>query len=209
MLDFTEEFTDNGHQRAWFQSKKRQGLYILDNPFALKDELWEELQNNLQRQHDFIYKSPNGWTYKVKIDDNDQIGLLGWRSDGSSKQQSSSKSSSSKPKPKGQQAITGYTGKPLPAAVKEKKYVDVEVKYSDNPSTINEILSNGYMNGEIWRLQDIKGMIGLDADNNPVETTQFIVVRSKEYTDNPKPKPKENSPDEDMDQEQGMDEEPN
>lgn len=209
MLELAQYFSDNGSKYAWKKSRTREGLYYLDNAYALTQELFDELESNLEDEAEYTYQSPSGWTYKVKKDDDDSVGIIGWKR-GESKQQTSSSTgggsksySGSKPYTKSSYsgnttAKTVVSAKPEP----QKMLTDVEVKHTDDINTVNEILNSGYANNQLWRYEGHVNMTELvEIPNNEgvVETKMQIVphhilVRSKIFVPRSNPTPTNSNP---------------
>lgn len=176
MLSFQNYFQQNNQeQRPWKQIPNREGLYALANPYVLDNQLYEELSQNLNPEHDSTYHSQSGWSYRVKIRDNGELGVIGWKARQQSGGQTGKSSSygSKQPYQKG--------------STEAKQYVDVEVKHTENVSTVNEILSAGYMNQEMWRLQSIINMPELNEDGKVSVVPHYILVRKKEFVPQTQP----------------------
>jgi hypothetical protein len=177
MIQFDQYYNeDSNEEKPWKTIPNREGLYVLANPFALSNELFNELQQNLEPTADHTYKSPNGFTYKTKIRNDGQLSIIGW-----------------KQKPQGQQGgyqkgsyTKSYGQKPSDSS-EAKQFVDVEVAHTENISTVNEILSNGYMKGEYWRVHGIVNMPELLADGKVQVVPHFVLVRKKEFVPVAKP----------------------
>lgn len=167
MLEFEQYFQDNGKEKPWRAIPNREGLYVLDNPFVLDPQLAMELQENLEPQADYDYKSPNGWSYRVKINNEGNLSIIGWKA-------------KTKQSGGGYQQKT-YSKQSGQAIQQAKQYVDVEVKHTENLSTVNEILANGYMNGENWRVHGVVNMPELVADGKVQVVPHFVLIRKKEF----------------------------
>lgn len=177
MIQFDQYYSEEtSEENPWKTVPNREGLYVLQNPFALSNELFNELQENLQPQADNYYRSPKGWDYKVKIRNDGQLSIIGW-----------------KPKPQGQGGYSkgsyqkSYGQKQSSAAVDSKQYVDVEVAHTENISTVNEILSSGFMKGELWKLFGIVNMPELVSEGKVQIVPHFVLVRRKEFVPVAKP----------------------
>lgn len=177
MIQFDQYYSeDSDEARPWKAIANREGLYVLANPFALPDELFNELQQNLEPVADSYYRSASsGWDYKIKIRDNGQLSVIAW-----------------KPKPKAQGQQGGYKGSYTKSygqkqSVEAKQYVDVEVTHTENISTVNEILSNGFMKGELWRVHGVVNMPELLADGKVQVIPHFVLIRKKEFVPVAKP----------------------
>lgn len=173
MIQFDQYYSEESNEEnPWKTVQNREGLYVLQNPFALSNELFNELQQNLQPVADSYYRSTSsGWDYKVKIRDNGQLSVIAWKP---------------KPKAQGQQGGGYQKGGYQKSygqkqSVETKQYVDVEVKHTENISTVNEILSTGYMNGELWRMHGVVNMPELLADGKVQVVPHFVLVRKKEF----------------------------
>jgi len=208
MLELADHFDDNGSKYAWKQSKKSEGLYFLDNPFALKQELFDELESNLEEEANYTYQSPNSWTYRVKINEEGKVGIIGWKTGG--KKQEGSKSYGSKSYSKtGTTTTAAAKTTPTVKTEPQKILTDVEVKHTDDINTVNEILQTAYANNQLWRYEGHVNMTELvEIPNNEgvVETKMQIVphhilVRSKIFvprsnpTPNPDPEPSQDRED--------------
>lgn len=179
MIQFDQYYSEDSNEaRPWKTIPNREGLYVLANPFALSNELFNELQQNLEPVADHTYKSPNGFTYKTKIRNDGELSIIGW-----------------KQKPQGQQGggyqKSGYTKsygqKQSAPAAETKQYVDVEVTHTENISTVNEILSSGFMKGELWRVHGVVNMPELLADGKVQVVPHFVLIRKKEFVPVAKP----------------------
>ena len=191
MLNISEIYQDrsSNEPKPWKLAPNTTGLYLLANPYALDESLYQDLEANLEAEPDSTYVHPSGWTYRVKMNRNRQLYIMGWKTaarQGQGQGGGGQQQRRSYPQKTYSSGSSGPSAKTPPQIIQQeqKKFVDVELKYTDNISTVNEILANGYLNGEIWRYE---GVVNLPTLENPDAGLQniphFLLIRSRPYVE--------------------------